>query len=229
MLDTPVWSSSPIGSTARRSPTWRIHAQPAAPPFLRSTPVNDERAEARQRCTLDRCRERAASPGPCERFAPCSATSAPCSLLIGLLYRHLRSLCAARSSRHVHPENLDHQKLPPVARQGDVWQRRYREINDWERPAADRALSVEVRSQRRQCQRSPSARADASPRPDEGERLASALWVPRCHRLTGSARARRRASDRSGRDRGSRAGRSAASGPERVCASPQTPGGSRRH
>ncbi len=33
----------------------------------------------------------------------------------------------------VHPENLDRQKLPKEARGGDVWQRRYREINDWER------------------------------------------------------------------------------------------------
>jgi PPK2 family polyphosphate:nucleotide phosphotransferase len=33
----------------------------------------------------------------------------------------------------VHPENLDRQKLPKAAREGDVWRRRYREINDWER------------------------------------------------------------------------------------------------
>lgn len=33
----------------------------------------------------------------------------------------------------VHPENLDRQKLPPEAKAEDVWERRYREINDWER------------------------------------------------------------------------------------------------
>ncbi len=33
----------------------------------------------------------------------------------------------------VHPENLDRQKLPKEARGKDVWDRRYREINDWER------------------------------------------------------------------------------------------------
>src|SRR5215469_3465348 len=33
----------------------------------------------------------------------------------------------------VHPENLDRQRLPEQARGKDVWDRRYREINDWER------------------------------------------------------------------------------------------------
>lgn len=33
----------------------------------------------------------------------------------------------------VHPELLDRQKLPPSAKKGDVWKRRYREINSWER------------------------------------------------------------------------------------------------
>jgi PPK2 family polyphosphate:nucleotide phosphotransferase len=33
----------------------------------------------------------------------------------------------------VHPEILEHQKLPPSARGDDVWERRYRQINDWER------------------------------------------------------------------------------------------------
>src|SRR5690348_7751392 len=32
----------------------------------------------------------------------------------------------------VHPENLDRQRLPKQARGKDVWDRRYREINDWE-------------------------------------------------------------------------------------------------
>jgi PPK2 family polyphosphate:nucleotide phosphotransferase len=33
----------------------------------------------------------------------------------------------------VHPEILERQKLPPDARRSDVWERRYRQINDWER------------------------------------------------------------------------------------------------
>jgi PPK2 family polyphosphate:nucleotide phosphotransferase len=33
----------------------------------------------------------------------------------------------------VHPENLDRQHLPADARGKDIWARRYREINDWER------------------------------------------------------------------------------------------------
>jgi PPK2 family polyphosphate:nucleotide phosphotransferase len=33
----------------------------------------------------------------------------------------------------VHPEILARQKLPPDARGEDVWERRYRQINDWER------------------------------------------------------------------------------------------------
>jgi PPK2 family polyphosphate:nucleotide phosphotransferase len=33
----------------------------------------------------------------------------------------------------VHQENLDRQRLPESAKQGKLWRRRYREINDWER------------------------------------------------------------------------------------------------
>src|SRR5947209_3115877 len=33
----------------------------------------------------------------------------------------------------VHKEILDRQKLPAQYRNGDLWKRRYREINDWER------------------------------------------------------------------------------------------------
>jgi PPK2 family polyphosphate:nucleotide phosphotransferase len=42
----------------------------------------------------------------------------------------------------VHPENLERQRLPQVAKRGDVWQRRYREINDWERYLTDNGLRV---------------------------------------------------------------------------------------
>ena len=42
----------------------------------------------------------------------------------------------------VHPENLDRQRLPEAARKGDVWKRRYREINDWERHLTDNGFRV---------------------------------------------------------------------------------------
>jgi PPK2 family polyphosphate:nucleotide phosphotransferase len=42
----------------------------------------------------------------------------------------------------VHPENLDRQKLPPEAKGGDVWKRRYREINDWERYLSDNGFRI---------------------------------------------------------------------------------------
>jgi PPK2 family polyphosphate:nucleotide phosphotransferase len=42
----------------------------------------------------------------------------------------------------VHPENLDRQRLPEPVEKGDVWQRRYREINDWERYLADNGIRV---------------------------------------------------------------------------------------
>jgi PPK2 family polyphosphate:nucleotide phosphotransferase len=37
----------------------------------------------------------------------------------------------------VHPQILQGQKLPPSAKRGDVWKRRYREINDWEQYLTD--------------------------------------------------------------------------------------------
>src|SRR6516164_719568 len=42
----------------------------------------------------------------------------------------------------VHPENLDRQKLPPAAKKGGVWKRRYREINDWERYLTDNGFRI---------------------------------------------------------------------------------------
>jgi PPK2 family polyphosphate:nucleotide phosphotransferase len=42
----------------------------------------------------------------------------------------------------VHPENLERQKLPRKARGKDVWARRYREINDWERYLTDNGFKV---------------------------------------------------------------------------------------
>ena len=42
----------------------------------------------------------------------------------------------------VHPEILDHQRLPKTAKGGDVWKRRYREINDWERYLSDNGFRI---------------------------------------------------------------------------------------
>ncbi|WP_028802596.1 polyphosphate kinase 2 family protein [Streptomyces sp. 142MFCol3.1] len=42
----------------------------------------------------------------------------------------------------VHPENLDRQRLPEAARGPGVWERRYREINDWERYLCDNGFKV---------------------------------------------------------------------------------------
>jgi PPK2 family polyphosphate:nucleotide phosphotransferase len=42
----------------------------------------------------------------------------------------------------VHPENLDRQRMPEEAKGKDVWDRRYREINDWERYLTDNGFKV---------------------------------------------------------------------------------------
>ena len=42
----------------------------------------------------------------------------------------------------VHPENLDRQKLPGTAKEGDVWKRRFREINDWERYLTENGFRI---------------------------------------------------------------------------------------
>ena len=42
----------------------------------------------------------------------------------------------------VHPEILDRQKLPRAAKGRDVWRRRYREINDWERYLSDNGFRI---------------------------------------------------------------------------------------
>jgi PPK2 family polyphosphate:nucleotide phosphotransferase len=42
----------------------------------------------------------------------------------------------------VHPEFLKGQKLPPSARGADVWERRYRQINDWERILVENGFPV---------------------------------------------------------------------------------------
>ncbi|HUK14340.1 MAG TPA: hypothetical protein VLW17_13660, partial [Thermoanaerobaculaceae bacterium] len=42
----------------------------------------------------------------------------------------------------VHPENLDRQRLPAEAKRKGIWERRYREINDWERYLTDNGFTV---------------------------------------------------------------------------------------
>lgn len=42
----------------------------------------------------------------------------------------------------VHPENLDRERLPVGAKGHDVWNRRYREINDWERYLSDNGFKI---------------------------------------------------------------------------------------
>ncbi len=58
---------------------------------------------------------------------------------IGIFNRsHYEEVLAVR----VHPENLDREKLPAAAKGSDVWKRRYREINDWERYLADNGFKI---------------------------------------------------------------------------------------
>jgi PPK2 family polyphosphate:nucleotide phosphotransferase len=42
----------------------------------------------------------------------------------------------------VHPEILDRQHLPAGTKKGDIWRRRYREINDWERYLSDNGFRI---------------------------------------------------------------------------------------
>jgi PPK2 family polyphosphate:nucleotide phosphotransferase len=42
----------------------------------------------------------------------------------------------------VHPQILDGQKLPKASKGKDVWQRRFREINDWERYLVDNGTKI---------------------------------------------------------------------------------------
>ena len=42
----------------------------------------------------------------------------------------------------VHPETLYRQKLPNARNKGDVWRRRYREINDWERYLTENGIRI---------------------------------------------------------------------------------------
>jgi PPK2 family polyphosphate:nucleotide phosphotransferase len=58
---------------------------------------------------------------------------------IGIFNRsHYEEVLVAR----VHREILDSEKLPPESRTGNIWARRYREINNWERYLADNGIRV---------------------------------------------------------------------------------------
>ena len=58
---------------------------------------------------------------------------------IGIFNRsHYEEVLAVR----VHKELLDREKLSPESRTSDIWKRRYREINDWERYLADQGVRV---------------------------------------------------------------------------------------
>jgi polyphosphate kinase 2 (PPK2 family) len=58
---------------------------------------------------------------------------------IGIFNRsHYEEVLAVR----LHPEYLDRQGLPDSARKGDIWRRRYREINDWERYLSENGIRI---------------------------------------------------------------------------------------
>ena len=42
----------------------------------------------------------------------------------------------------VHPEYLDGQRIPDSCKKGDIWKRRYREINNWERYLVDNGFRI---------------------------------------------------------------------------------------
>jgi PPK2 family polyphosphate:nucleotide phosphotransferase len=42
----------------------------------------------------------------------------------------------------VHPQILAGQKMPPASKRGDVWNRRFREINDWEHYLTDQGFRI---------------------------------------------------------------------------------------
>jgi PPK2 family polyphosphate:nucleotide phosphotransferase len=58
---------------------------------------------------------------------------------IGIFNRsHYEEMLVVR----VHPEILDRQQLPPSSRKGDIWQRRFREVNDWEHFLYDQGYRI---------------------------------------------------------------------------------------
>jgi PPK2 family polyphosphate:nucleotide phosphotransferase len=58
---------------------------------------------------------------------------------IGIFNRsHYEEVLAVR----LHPEYLDRQGLPEATRKGEIWQQRYREINDWERYLSGNGIRI---------------------------------------------------------------------------------------
>ena len=58
---------------------------------------------------------------------------------IGIFNRsHYEEMLVVR----VHPQILASQKLPPSARHKDIWKRRFREVNDWERYLTDQGYRI---------------------------------------------------------------------------------------
>jgi PPK2 family polyphosphate:nucleotide phosphotransferase len=67
------------------------------------------------------------------------ATRLPARGQIGIFNRsHYEEVLVVR----VHPELLERQHLPAAARKEAIWERRYREINDWERYLVDNGIRV---------------------------------------------------------------------------------------
>jgi polyphosphate kinase 2 (PPK2 family) len=66
------------------------------------------------------------------------ATRIPTRGQIGIFNRsHYEEVLVVR----VHPEVLERQRLPPLATKRNIWRRRYREINNWERYLVDNGAS----------------------------------------------------------------------------------------
>jgi PPK2 family polyphosphate:nucleotide phosphotransferase len=58
---------------------------------------------------------------------------------IGIFNRsHYEEMLVVR----VHPEILTRQQLPPSSRRGDIWKRRFREVNDWEHYLYDQGYRI---------------------------------------------------------------------------------------
>jgi len=69
------------------------------------------------------------------RYAPCL----PARGEIAIFNRsHYEEVLVVR----VHPENLDRQKLPKVTKGKGIWERRFRDINDWERYLDDNGIKI---------------------------------------------------------------------------------------
>lgn len=67
------------------------------------------------------------------------AKSLPARGQIGIFNRsHYEEVLVVR----VHPEMLERERLPASAAGKEIWQRRYREINDWERYLVDNGIAV---------------------------------------------------------------------------------------